>query len=271
MKDNSSLLADRTLKGYGGIYNYFFEYINKDYSDINSKDIRRWMINLLDLGFKRSTIITKLAAIRSLFSYCVEEGLLTESPLDKIIYPKQNDYIPVHLNKEQLEELRQIVHSNLRDRALIETMYCTGVRISELLSIEKLDIDWDLKQIQIRKGKGNKERIVFFTDKCKVILNEYLCSRNDTYPILFLNNKGYPLSVRTLQRYFEDFSKELNIKITPHTTRHTLASHLIQKGMPIRHLQILLGHDKIDDTLKSLYPEVSALTIEFILNSYKEI
>lgn len=162
--------------------------------------------------------------------------------------PKKDDELPYYLTKKQLALLQELTKGKLRERAIIETLYATGVRISELLNIKLEDIKWDSRQIWIRKGKGNKERFVLFTHECAERLRAYLDSRKDDSDYLFTNGRGKPLSRVTVQMKFKEFSKELKFKVSPHTMRHTFAAHLAEKGMDFSYIQELMGHANINST-----------------------
>lgn len=144
--------------------------------------------------------------------------------------------------------LKEIVKNSTRDKALIETMYATGARVSEIASIKIEDIDFNLRLIQIIGGKGKKDRIVPFTIECGKRIKEYLSSRNDESTYLFLSDIGSPIRAQVIRRYFEKYSKKLGIKITPHVVRHTTAAHLAMKGMALYCIQDILGHDNINTT-----------------------
>jgi len=136
---------------------------------------------------------------------------------------------------------------NPKKRAIIETLYSTGVRLSELINIKLQDINWEARLILI-KGKGEKERIVLFNAECEERLKYYLSTRHDTIPYLIISDTGNRMYARLLQKYFEKYTKKLGFKVSPHTLRHTFAAHLAQKGMPLACIQELLGHADIRDT-----------------------
>lgn len=154
-----------------------------------------------------------------------------------------------YLDFEQLTQLRKLVEGNVTERVIIELLYATGVRLGELVSIQKEDIIWSERIIHIRKGKGKKERIVLFTKGCEVWMKAYLESRFDQLPYLLVNKRGKRVFCRrTIQRNFTVYSEQLEVRLTPHTLRHTFAAHLAIKGMAIPYIQALMGHDDPNQT-----------------------
>ena len=249
-KDNEARFAKETTRAYRAAMKQFFTQCNKQYDEVRVKDIRAWLSYLDECGLKPRSIHLKLASLKSFYRYCLEENLINKVPTTNIDPPKLEDSLPFYLSKQVLAQLMEITKDDLRDRALIESLYTTGVRISELLNIKLDDIKWDTRQIWIRKGKGNKERFVLFSTECAVRLKKYLDTRTVRSPYLFANEKGNPLSRSWAELKFRVFTKGLNMehRITPHTLRHTFAAHLAEKDMPQSYIQELLGHVNINTT-----------------------
>jgi len=166
--------------------------------------------------------------------------------------------LPVYLNQYELAKLMEEAKGFPRERAIIETLYATGVRVSELLNIREVDIKWETKLIWIRKGKGCKERYVLFTTECAERLKAYLATRNEESPYLFCNKRGKHLSQTWVQTVLKSYAHNANLvsKVTPHTLRHTFAAHLAEKDMPHCYIQELLGHADINTT--RIYTKLSA-------------
>jgi integrase/recombinase XerC len=162
--------------------------------------------------------------------------------------PQKEDSLPYYLSRRQLVLLQELTKESLRERAIVESLYATGVRISELLNIKIDDVKWDSRQIWIRKGKGNKERFVLFSHDCAERLKGYLNHRNFKSMYLFSNPKGVPLSRDLVELKFRQYTETLGFKVTPHTMRHTFAAHLAEKGMDFAYIQELLGHANINST-----------------------
>ncbi|WP_339175178.1 tyrosine-type recombinase/integrase [Solibacillus sp. FSL R5-0691] len=237
-----------TLALYQRAVTQMLAYCNQSFYTITVQDIRSWMLQLEKEKLKPSTISTKLFGLRLFFDYCVDEELISSNPLQSIQFPKIEEKLPRYLRKEQLLELRQLVRENQMERAIVELLYTSGVRISEFTAIQQGDIDWEERTIHIPKGKRKKARIVLFTRECAEYLQAYLQGRSDSRPELFLNAKGAPLSVRTIQMRFQKYAKDLGISLTPHTLRHTFAAHLAIKGMPLMCIQSLLGHENLQQS-----------------------
>ncbi|MGX9133254.1 tyrosine-type recombinase/integrase [Rummeliibacillus sp. JY-2-4R] len=222
----------------------FFAYCKKSIQDVTSSDIRSWLIQLHEDGYASTTVRTKLFRIKPFFGFCLEEKIITHNPTVSIIIPEEKQITPRYLEIDQLNQLRQLVSGKLRQKAAVELLYATGVRIRELCAIKQDDINWSERSILIQNGKGKRERIVLFTNECGNHLKAYLQERTDSLPFLFINRyENGPISPRAIQRWFENYQKELGIQISPHTMRHTFAAHLAIKGMSQLYIQALLGHE----------------------------
>ena len=241
-------LSKNTLRSYKYSMESFFNNCEKEYDEIKAKDIRTWAITLAEKGLKPRTIESRMYAIRQFFVFCVEDNYISSNPAIGITIPKKEDKLPFYLEREQLAKLREIVMDSPRDRALIETMYATGARVSEIADLKINDINFDSRFVIIRNGKGKRDRMIPFTIECGERIKEYLSERTDDNDNLFLSNIGSPIRAQVIRRYFEKYSKKLDIKITPHVIRHTMAAHLAIKGMPLYCIQDLLGHDNINTT-----------------------
>jgi site-specific recombinase XerD len=225
-----------------------FEYTGKQYDEMTPRDIRNWLQGMATEGFTTSTQNTKLAGVKLFYRYLKEEGLVEKNPTERIPLSKLEEKLPHYLLTDQLMELRQLV-KNVNERAVVETLYCTGVRISELVAMQKVDINWEERSIHIPKGKRKKARIVLFTRECGEYLKAYLASRQDNLADVFLNPYGRKRASKvTIQVKFKSYVEHLGFNLTPHTLRHTFAAHLAAKGMPIQCLQILLGHEDQNQT-----------------------
>ncbi|MBD7906990.1 tyrosine-type recombinase/integrase [Sporosarcina gallistercoris] len=226
----------------------FFIYSNKSYQEVTARDIRNYIQALTDKGSAVSTCNTRLCGLKLFYRFLTEEGLVEKDPANRIPQSKVPDSLPYYLVPAELMQLREIV-SKLDERAIIETLYSTGVRISELVAMKKEHVDWSERMIHIPLGKRKKGRIVLFTKECEVHLRAYLDSRKDVLPNLFVNPYGYkPSSRYTIQAQFRKYANQLEIKLSPHTLRHTFAAHLANKGMPLECIQTLMGHENLEQT-----------------------
>ncbi|MEY9971302.1 site-specific recombinase XerD [Lysinibacillus sp. RC46] len=150
---------------------------------------------------------------------------------------------------EQVTRLRELAKDAQYYRVVVEILYTTGIRISELSAMKKEDINWSERSIVITKGKRKKSRIVLFTRECGEQLSRYLKGREDDMPNVFVNTTGKgPICHRTVQKKLAEYGDQLGMKITPHTLRHTFASHLAMKGMLLSCIEVLLGHEEMQHT-----------------------
>lgn len=246
--DQQGRFSPETLRTYKIALSQFFSFCDKQNDEVKAKDIRDWLAMMNEKGLKPRSIQMKLSALKSFYQYCLEENIVTSNPALKVRTPQKEDSLPYYLDRRQLALLQELVKENTRDRAIVETLYVTGVRISELLNIKLEDMKWNSRQIWIRKGKGNKERFVLFSHDCAERLKVYLDQRSVDSVYLFANYRGEPLSRVTVQLHFRQYTDRLGFKVSPHTLRHTFAAHLAEKGMDFSYIQELLGHENINST-----------------------
>lgn len=246
--DNQARFSSETVRGYKIALKQFFLFCEKNYDVVKPTDVRVWLASMEEKGLKPNSIHLKLAALKSFYQYCMEENRLIKNPTLTVHTPQKDDSLPYYLSKREVALLQELTRHDLRDRAIVETLYATGVRINELLNIKLDDVKWETRQIWIRKGKGNKERFVLFTHECAERLKSYLQHRNKDSLYLFSNERGGFLSRVFVQKQFQEYSKILEFKVKPHTMRHTFAAHLAEKNMPQSYIQELLGHVNINST-----------------------
>jgi site-specific recombinase XerD len=233
-----------TAVKYGTAIKQLLNFCDKPFNDLTTRDIRSWLTHLNEYGYKQGTIKYKIFALRLFYQYCLEEELIAHNPVEAIPLPKVEDKLPHYLTHEQLTQLRALCKGNLLRRAVIEVLYNTGVRVSELTNMKLEHINWTERMIHIPKGKGKKERIVLFTKECEEHLKAYLQSRRDELPFVFLNQwRTDGIASRTINGWFQRYRDKLGIFLSPHTLRHTFAAHLTMKGMSLACIQVLLGHE----------------------------
>ncbi len=224
----------------------------------DSWTLRRYLADLHLQGRSRGTISRHLAALRSFFKYLTREELINLNPLAGITAPKREKKLPRFLVREDLEELVESPELNralgLRDRALLETFYATGARVSELAGLNFPDLDFGLECVHLL-GKGSKERIVPVGKVALTCLQEYLeHGRPQFKPVLnesalFLNRSGKRLSSRGMRLIVTKYARQQGLgQIGPHTLRHTFATHLLDGGADLRAVQELLGHASLSTT-----------------------
>jgi integrase/recombinase XerC len=223
--------------------------------------LRRYLAELHKRN-QRTSIARKLSALRTFFRYLVREGVLTANPAEVMATPKRNRYLPKTLSVDEASALMERGHGvttlALRDRAILELLYSSGLRVSELtgLNVEGLDLRENLVRVL---GKGNKERIVPVGAKAHAALAAYLEARGlvgDEAP-LFVNHRGGRLTPRSVQRHLKTRLLKAGVlkDISPHALRHSFATHLLDGGADLRAIQELLGHASLSTTQR--YTQVS--------------
>lgn len=242
-EEYSFRLAPITLQHYHHSVEKLIAFLEKPIIEITARDIRNWLSHLKANGYHPGTINNELIALKVFFRFCFEENYVTRNPVNSIPLPSLPDKLPRYLRVEQWKQLREIVGKKAEERAIVELLYATGVRLSELIDMKKEDIEWNERLIHIPKGKRKIGRIVCFSCECAEYLTAYLEKRKDDFPFLFVNPTGTgPARKRTIQTRFEKYGTQLGIPISPHTLRHTFAAHLAIKGMPLEGIQTFLGH-----------------------------
>lgn len=230
-----------------------------DPATLSVDTIRRYLQWLDHNGEKRSSLARKLACIRSFFRYLLRQGLIGRSPVEDMRTPKQPKRLPRVLSKDDAGSLMTFpddVSSGLRDRALLETLYSTGARVAELVSLNVGDVEQGEGLIRLQ-GKGRKERIVPIGDLAVRAIQNYHASlqasgmRLDALSPVFLNMRGERLTTRSVARIVTRYSKRLRGgPVSPHTLRHSFATHLLDEGADLRAIQEMLGHASLATTQK---------------------
>ena len=247
--------SQNTVSAYLNDVNHFNIFIKKDLLRITPDDIRLYLKHINNLTNK--TISHNISSLKSFYNYLEAIELISYNPTNEIDRPKLEQKIPTYLTLDEVSKLLDIKienEYNARDKAILELLYSSGIRISELTSMELSNIDLDECLIRIM-GKGSKERIIplgdYATDALKNYLNNYrhlLNKKNTTY--VFLNNRGGQLSRQFIFKTIKNYAIKKGIKknISPHTLRHTFATHLLKNGADLRIIQELLGHENLSTT-----------------------
>ncbi len=277
-----SLRAERgcsqnTCRAYAHNLEEFRAYIEKQSS--SEQPLKRFPANKIDrlmvrryLGWlhkrnKKSTIARKLSALRSFFKYLVKHGVIQESPVDSTLTPKTEKTIPVYLSVDDmfrlLDSLNRDSLLDLRNRAILETFYSSGLRVSEMEGLDAADIDLEACEIRVI-GKGNKERVVPVGKRALEAVRDYRKALQkkrgidiEAQGVLFFNKDGGRLSTRSIARILDKLARScgFEVPISPHVLRHTFATHMLDAGADMRVVQELLGHKSLSTTQK--YTHVS--------------
>ena len=255
--------SELTIKSYQLDLTDFFGYIESkkiNYLTITNHDVRGYLKYLDSCNLKNSTISRRISTLRTFYNYLVDENIVENNVFHNVKNPKLEKKLPNYLNYNEMEELLGSIDisttEGLKKRLLIEMFYSTGCRVSEMINVKISDIDFTNKTIRIM-GKGSKERIVYFGDYASKYLDNYLSKvKCDKY--LFTNKKGEKLTTNEVERIVKDIMKHISIKthVTPHTLRHTFATHLLNNGADIKTVQELLGHANLSTT--GIYTHVSS-------------
>lgn len=242
----------KTLKYYRATINNTLNSINKEVKNIVTDDLRIYLTkHQEEHSSSRVTIDNIRRILSSFFAWLEDEDYIVKSPVRRIHKIKTGTNIKETYSDEALELMRDKC-TELRDLAMIDILASTGMRVGELVLLNREDINFNERECVVF-GKGDKERIVYFDARTKIHLKNYLESRNDTNPALFVSlySPFERLQISGVEVRLREFGKKLNInKVHPHKFRRTLATMAIDKGMPIEQLQKLLGHSRIDTTLQ---------------------
>ena len=234
---------------------YFYIFIKKDLTKVTFEDVKDYLDHLNLKKEKTSSVRRKISSLKSFYKFLYKNGYMNKKdyPLTKVAYPKMEKRLPKFI---YYNDLLEIINEStkdkdgIRDRLIIEMLYATGVRVSELVNIKINDIDFNNRRI-IVLGKGNKERIVYYGEYAEEVLKEYLKTherKNHNY--LFVNSKGGKLTDRGVRYIIDNIMSKLSVKVhvTPHVLRHTFATDMLNNGCDIRVVQELLGHSSLKAT-----------------------
>jgi integrase/recombinase XerC len=275
-----------TLISYRSDLTQFFSFVADKYDTpqeeisselFNHKSVREFLAHLQQEGLSRATMARKLAALRSFVRYLCRENVLPGNPIAAVATPKQDKKLPRFLYPVEMEMLLAApdIKSNAgkRNKAILETLYATGIRVSELVGIDLKDVDLDNAIVKV-EGKGKKERIVPLGRKAREALTVYINEARDSFArkasegsnALFLNKYGKRLSARSIRNILNKYVEEIALsqKVNPHMLRHSFATHLLNNGADLRSVQELLGHVKLSTT--QIYTHLTRENIKDIHN-----
>lgn len=263
-------LSYHTVRAYSIDLEHFKKFIEKKDLLLNKKSIRSYIAHLSD-KYDASSISRRLSALRSFFKFCRNNGWIKENPIDVIPSPKKAKKLPSLLSLEQIQKLLDLPNVSsylgLRDKAILELFYSSALRLSELISLDRQNISFEELFIKV-KGKGDKERYVPITNTCSFWLEKYLNHKErliktnshkaeSDHKAVFLNKWGDRITSRSVDRLFAYYVREARLPkvITPHTMRHSIATHFLDNGMSLDDIQKILGHEDISST--TIYTQVS--------------
>lgn len=244
--------SENTIKYYVSTISLMLNSLSKSINEIETNDLRNYLSSYQQKNNSSKVTIDNIRRIlSSFFSWLEDENYIIKSPVRRIKKVKSPITIKETYSDEELEVMRDNVE-NYRDLALIDILASTGMRVGELVKLNIEDVDFNERECVVL-GKGNKERIVYFDARTKIHLRNYLDSRKDNNKALFVSLKApyNRIGINGIECRLRKIGERLNIKkVHPHKFRRTLATVAIDKGMPIEQVQRLLGHEKVDTTLK---------------------
>ena len=266
---NEKNYSKYTIINYGKDLKLFEKFLEEekisDIKKIDYKIIRQYLSFLYDFDYENKTIARNLSTIRSFFKYLMKENIIKNNPMILIENPKLDKKLPKVLNSIEVDDILNIPDNETplgqRDSLILELIYSTGIRVGELVNIKIQDIDFNDKKIIIT-GKGNKERIVLFGNVLLKKLNLYLNDGRkklikNSIDYLVLNSQGNKITSRGVELIIDKILKKggITYKISPHTLRHTFATHMLNNGADLKTVQELLGHESLSTT--QIYTHVS--------------
>lgn len=262
--------SPHTLDGYGSDLEMFRRFVAGEEADPSVESVThltiRKYLSLLHRDHRKSSIGRQLAAIRALYKYLLREGKVRKNPAELVSTPKKEKKVPFHLNIDEVTALVEAPRDRdllaMRDRVIMETLYSCGIRVSELTGLNVRDLDLEKGMVRVL-GKGRKERIVPLGRHACSCVAAYLSARNEPAlesPLL-LNARGGRLTSRSVARIVDKYIVRIAAmkKISPHTLRHTFATHMLEGGADLRAIQELLGHASLSTTQKYTHVSIDKL------------
>ena len=237
-----------------------------DVKAIDARIIRDYVYSL-NIKNKSSSVARKLSALRTFFKFLEQESLVQQNPMGSISMPKQEQHIPVFLSVDEVFALLEAPGSEntfgARDSAILELLYSTGIRVSELVGCNMTSLDFDNEMVRVR-GKGNRERLVpmgepaikalriYFAQRDELLRNRLQQGKKIDRDAVFINSRGSRITTRSVERLIAEYGRKAGIDkpVTPHVLRHSFATHLLEMGADMRSVQELLGHASLSTTQK---------------------
>ena len=253
--------SDNTIIAYKNnilqLINYLESININDIKSVKYETIRGYLSYLHENKYKSKSISRMISSMRSFFKYLKVENIITNNPMTLISNPKLEKKLPKYLTINEVEKILNVPDMNdkigIRDAFILELLYVSGIRVSELVNIKLNDIEESQRRIKIL-GKGNKERYVLYGSRCSELLKKYISVRSNflKYPndYLILSKTGRKINTREIRNIINRIKTKagISISISPHTFRHTFATHMLNEGADLRAVQELLGHENLSTT-----------------------
>lgn len=273
-------VSEHTLSSYESDLRDFQSFANEyqiDWNSIEDTSVRQFLTYLYERKLQKSSIARKLACLRTFFKFLVRDGRMKSNPAELIPAPRLPKKLPSYLTEGEAATVVEMPQGNsfkqLRERAVLELLYASGLRVRELIGLNDENVDMPQQLLRVF-GKGSKQRIVPFGELAAAALAEYIAERNrlgltrvddDNHIPVFVSVRGHRLNPRDVQRLVERIRMRLpsGRRLTPHTLRHTFATHLLERGADLRAIQELLGHSSLATTQKYTHVSLEHLRAEY--------
>ena len=275
--------SEHTIKAYKSDIISFLIWIDSDCLNVDLNKLREYMHFIQRFEYKKTTVLRKIASLRGFYKYLYRERLINNNPASSLIAPKKNKSLPKFLTDDEMEQILDNVQiptpAGFRNKAILELLWATGMRVSELSGLNFGDLELENNEIRVF-GKGAKERIVLVSSRAKKFLLQYINTARPLIPgvngikidteensPVFINNTGYRLQTRTIRNTINEVVERIQLPkhVTPHMFRHSFATRLIEHGADLRVVQELLGHASISNT--QIYTHISTQHLKDVYNS----
>ena len=269
-------LSQNTVKAYEvdllAFMSWITDHTNLDIKNIKEDSINKYISYLFKTKLKSSSVNRKISSIKSFYLFLINKSIVATSPISEVISPKQEKYLPSSMSEDEVDKLLNSPDSNIkiekRDKAMIEMLYATGMRISELVNLKITDVDMQRCVVKVL-GKGSKERLIPFGEEAYEALNNYLSDRDESSSKeVFLSNRKTKISRVAFWHRIKFYLVRENLKqtISPHTLRHAFATHLLNRGADLRSVQLLLGHSDLSTT--QIYTHIAKQRLSDVLKKH---
>jgi len=269
-------LSQNTVKAYENDILSFLNWVkntpNLNHLNLKEEDINKYIAYLFKSKLKSSSVNRKISSLKSLYLYLIKKNILKNSPISEVITPKKEKYLPSSMSEDEVDRLLKSPDTSnkieKRDKAMIEMLYATGMRISELVNLKLTDVDLQRCVAKVF-GKGKKERLIPFGEAALEALSDYISDRDKSVSKeIFLSNRGKKLSRVAFWQRIKIYLIRENLKnsISPHTLRHAFATHLLNRGADLRSVQLLLGHSDLSTT--QIYTHIAKQRLSEVLKKH---
>ena len=269
-------LSQNTVKSYkkdiDSFLSWSYELDNLNFINFQEAEINNYISFLFESKLKSSSVNRKISSLKALYLYLIKKNIINNSPVSEIVAPKQEKYLPISMSEDEVDKLLASpdlsIEIEVRDKAMIEMLYATGMRISELLNLKIIDMDINRCVVKVL-GKGSKERLIPFGESALEALKSYFSVRkNSMSKEVFLSNRGSKLSRVAFWKRIKIYLSRANLKesISPHTLRHAFATHLLNRGADLRSVQLLLGHSDLSTT--QIYTHIAKQRLGEVLKKH---